>query len=1334
MLQFLSLSRYVLISVFIILLSTSEIHAQILINEVCSSNSNIIADPDRAKNGDWIELYNAGEEWVNLESYYLTDDTSRLDKWKFPAETFVGPDGYILIFADGLGSKLHTNFNLDKAGEWLAYCDSSGLIVDSISMPYLLNDMSYGRLPGDMDKFSVFVNPTPGTGNVGTSSARIASFVEFSLAGGFYTGTQKVVLSYPFPGNTIYYTTDGSYPTKNSAVYTDTLDINQTSAIRSICYEEGTITGIAVTQTYFIDEPQNLPIFSLVTDSVHLFSDETGIMVEGTAGVRGYCTEVPHNLNQDWERPVNLEFFEDDGTRVLNQMCGTKIFGGCSRIRYPQKSLAFFARSSYETSSFAYQLFPDKHAEEYESFILRASGDDQPKTLFRDALTQTLVKDLIDVDVQAYRPAVLYINGDYWGIINMREKLNEHYPANNYDIDSDNVSLLRRNPESSWNTIAGSADHYNAMMEYIRNNDITRSFHYDYVSTQMDIDEYINYQIIQIFFGGRDWPGNNIKFWRSTEAPYDKWRWILYDLDAHSNDAVGNIMEEATEPDCGCSWPNPSWSTFLFRSLLENDEFSGKFIERFNTYTNTVFARDRYYATISEMQNRIAPEIPRHIERWGGQRIDNPDNTWMSPVFNSFEEWNGRIQVMRDFVGLRHEIAVQQVNEYFGIEGTKRLKLFNTDSSGATLMIGDIPLYDSAFGGNYSTGTDIEISVIPDPGFIFTHWDKVSYTPSDSFLITEGDEWKYKDDGLAIDSDWKELDFDDVSWGTGNAEFGYGDDDETTIISYGPDPGNKYITTFFRKIFRVEDNSDVETYELKIKRDDASVVFLNGYQVVKENMPQYGHNQYTQAVVAISGEDEDIYLTYNLNPKLFVSGDNIIAVEIHQANPGSSDISFDMQLIATSMQEGDISVVHTESLALEMNDNYGLTAHVIPETKRIENVYINEVITNNSTGLTDEAGDYEDWIEFYNGGSEAVDLAGLFLADTLPVKKTWSFPAENAELTMIEPEGHLVVIADNEPEEGPLHANFRLSNEGEEITLMQKIGHDTVIVDQFNFGQQYRDVSIGRYPDGSASQFLMNVFTPLSANVWEPLSPVILGHVVINEIMASNVDKYADEASDFEDWIEIYNGGDEAVNLAGYYLADSIPVTRAWKFPSDSETSTTIEPDSFIVVFADSEPLEGPLHASFRLSGAGEEVVLLHILGEDTTIIDHVVFGDQYNNVSWGRYPDGADEFQFMPYITPWHSNYWEPLDTTSVISDMDTQYAIYPNPAKSLFYIDMSRLDIDERARVRIYSFTGREVLMMDHLNNEIIEVSMDEQPSGLYLVELIINGRRFIQKVILE
>ncbi|MFC2089701.1 CotH kinase family protein [Bacteroidota bacterium] len=1289
----------------------SKAASQVLITEVCSSNSSLLTDPDYGSYGDWIELYNNQSEWINIGAWSLSDDSTDLARWRFPEETYIGPHAYKIIFADGKGSKLHTNFKLDKAGEWLALIDSEGNLKDSLSIPYLHNDMSYGRMPGSQTVYSVFVSPTPGKENTGIVRVRIAAPVSFSQPGGFYSGSQKIALGYPNPESDIHYTMDGSYPNRNSPLYNDSIEIRKTSVIRAICFEEGTIAGNAATQTYFIDEPQNLPIFSMVTDSVHLFSDEFGIMVKGTAGTPGYCSSLPYNLNQDWERPVNLEFYEMEGKQVLNQICGTKIYGGCSRIRYPQKSFAFFARNSYESSSFSYPIFPEKPAEEYESFILRASADDQPKTLFRDPLTQMLVKDVIDVDYQAYRPVVLYINGDYYGIINLREKINEHYPANNYDLDPDLVSMLRRNPESSWNIIAGSSDHYNAMMDYIAGRSLADDDAYAYVKSQMDMDEYINYQIIQIFSGARDWPGNNIKFWRSEEEPYTRWRWVLYDLDHHTNDPVGDIMEEATEVDCDCSWPNPPWSTLLFRSLLENASFKQEFVQRFSTYTNTHFSRERYHRMINELQAAIAPEIPRHIERWGEQKVEDPDNTWMQPIFNSIEQWDDNIQVMHDFVELRHEIAIQQVNYHLGIEGTKKLVLSNTDSTASSLLLNNNPVYDSLFQGNFSKGSSMTIRADVEEGFKLAQWELLDYTAVNELLIIEGDNWKYNDSGSGVDGNWLYEDYDDSWWSTGNAELGYGDGDEATIVNYGGDASNKYITTYFRKQFTIDSIDLYEVYQLRVKRDDAVIIFLNGRQIIRENMPQWGYGHLATAEKTINGDEEDRFLYYNINPTFFKEGENILCAEIHQAGAGSSDISFDLELTAGKFVIGERTFTNSESVHILLNEHKGLVAHIEIDTNRVRNVFINEVLAS-SKDLQIERLAGDDWIEFYNAGQHTIDMGGLFLSDTLPEIAAWQFPENRSELTSIAPGAFLLVTADNEFDDKTLHTNFRLSNRGENLTLFQKIGHDTIIIDQLQLQQQYQDISWGRYPDGSDSKFYMLHISPLNSNRYQPVIPYVADSLFINEIAANNIDKHMDEAGEFEDWIEIYNAGSLPIDLAGFYLADSLPFLNPWRFPLHMEMNTTVQPDSFLIIYADGEAEEGPLHANFRLNRNGEEIVLIHILAGDTTIIDQVTFGYQYNNVSWGRYPDGSENFEFMMQNTPWYSNNF--IIDSNIPDNRSSQVIFYPNPAHDYLYIESDK----PMERISIFNVTGTSIIEIPGHFLTSLQIEDLQLSHGMYFV----------------
>jgi hypothetical protein len=1080
-----TIKYFFLLQVFIRGLQVN-LYSQVVINEIMASNATVITDIDYGNYCDWIELYNTTSGTIDLGDYFLSDDPANPAMWQFPTGSLIAAHSYFLVYADDSGNGRHTNFQLSKEGEKILLVNRQMSIVDSFSFPYQLTDISFGRKWNDPPVIGFFTSPTPGKINDNEMVRGISPAPVFSVNGGFYSGPLTIGISVVSQNGEIFYSLDGTEPTMASIPYTEPIIIEATSVLRVKTFENGLLPGLTITQSYFIFEPMNLPVISLVTDPDHFFSEETGIYVQGTAGVPGYCTSVPHNVNQDWERPVNIELFEKDGTAGLNQLAGVKIFGGCSRVRFPVKSLALYARKEYETSSFKYQLFPDKPCREYESFILRTSADDQPYTMFRDALAHMLVKDTIDIDVMAYRPAVLYINGKYWGIHNIREKINEHYSTDNYGVNSDSVDMLERNPADSWNTINGSAKDYNSMIDYLHKNDITQSIHYDYISKQMDIDEYINYQITQIFLGGRDWPGNNIKFWRSNEKPYDRWRWILCDLDYTLTEFFSDIMDEATMVDCGCIWPNPPWSTYLFRRLLENETFRDEFIQRFFLYSETCFSRERIHGLIDEFQAAIAPEIPRHIERWGGQKTNLPDNTWVTPIFSSVEKWKENVQRLRDFTDTRHEIAKKHVMDYFGISGLNGFTA-NVEPAGlGNIVVGNTLLTNSSVSADICSGQKLEVNCILEPGYILSHWEVTRKQEKDSTLIRRGDSWRYMESWWDPAPDWRALNYDDGYWDTENAEFGYGDGDEATVIGYGDNPQNKMITAWFRKKFSIEDKNVFTRYTMHLKRDDGARVFLNGMEVIRDNLDRWWIGGYSPALKAIDGTDETYFHTFQLNPALFREGENIIAVEIHQVSGSSEDLSFDMDLMATCLNEGYSEILNENTLTLELTGTTVVTARIIPDTNRVEEVYINEVMAKNSSGYTDEYGEYEDWIELYNKGIAPVDLAGLYLSDTLSVFNAWLIPEGHPEITTILPGDFLVFAADNEPLEGILHAGFRLAKEGDQVALMQIIGKDTLVVDYLKFGSQDENVSWGRYPDGSGGFEFMPVSTPHAANFMEP--------------------------------------------------------------------------------------------------------------------------------------------------------------------------------------------------------------------------------------------------------
>ena len=541
----------------------------------------------------------------------------------------------------------------------------------------------------------------------------------FSLTGGFYHRPQQLTLSSNLPGASIRYTLGGRPPDPSSPLYQDVIRIEKTTAIRARTFVPGLDPGEIVTQTIFIDEPVSLPVISLVFDPDDFFDDEIGIYVIGTQGVPGYCSDTPHNVNMDWERPLNIEFYEPSGTQVLNQGAGVKIFGGCSRTRYPQKSLALYARAEYGKGSFKAQLFPDKPIRKFESFILRAAGDDQVHTFFREALTHVLVKDVIDMDVQAYRPVVVFFNGEYWGIHNLREKLNEHYPAGNYNLDPEDIDILKRDGTRSYNIVSGENEDYVELMNFVESHNLSDPENYRIVEEQMDVNQFLNYQVTEIYLTNGDWPGNNIKFWKAWAYRHDRWRWLLYDMDGSFSDIYQNTLQVATQPD-GPNWPNPPWSTLLFRKLLENDWFRNEFIQRHALYANTIFHPDRVIPIIDSLQANIAAEIPRHIDRWGGQRVPDPES-WIRPTFASVRTWESNVNVLRSFARNRPKRAEAQVIAHFDLSGSSVLTVDVFVRDGGILEINgrEVP---PGFSGRFFNEVPLTISAHPIFGFRFSHW------------------------------------------------------------------------------------------------------------------------------------------------------------------------------------------------------------------------------------------------------------------------------------------------------------------------------------------------------------------------------------------------------------------------------------------------------------------------------------------------------------------------------------------------------------------------------------------------------------------------------------
>ncbi len=983
-------------------------------------------DPAFGELSDWIELYNTTQGAMDLGGYYVTDDLDEPLKWRIPDGTLIPAAGFLLLWADGRDTGLHTNFRLNKGGEQLGLYTPDGILVDALSFGAQQDDMSYGRLGNDADQWSFFSPPSPGSVNHPRDSVKVAPQPVFSITGGFYQGPQ--VLAFENSDQIdIYCSLDGTPPDDSALPYRAPIALDATTAVRAIGYLHGSAPSEVVTHTYFIDEPVNLPFISIVTDPDNFFSDERGIYVTGTNGRGGYCDSAIRNVKQDWERPVNVELYAMDGDLGFNQRAGVKIFGGCSRHRFPQRSLALFARKVYGKGSFEYQLFPDKDIDRFESFILRSSADDQVSTLFRDALSQTVLVEYMDVDYQAYRPAVLFLNGQYWGIHNIREKVNEHYVAGNFNIDADEVNLL----ESNGRVVAGTNAGYTAMVNYANSYNMADPDHYKVVSGQIDIDQYIDYQIGHIYLAERDWPGNNIKFWRANSGPLARWRWVNFDMDQCLTTAwIGEDMIDKATTRFGSGWPNPEWSTRLFRNLLENEGFRNEFIQRYAYHMNTTFRPERLLGLIDQFQARLAPEIPRHITKWGGKKDPDALETWMRPIFESVTRWEQNIDQMRTFALQRPAATTRNFLNHFGLSGTSEIGLLLDVPESAVLQINRKRLPDG-FQGTYFSDVPLVVRATPRLGYTFSRWEIQFAMVLSQSIVPAGSVWKYSDVGADLGTEWRQTSYDDTAWPSGPAQLGYGDGDEATVIGYGGDASNKHITTCFRKSFELSDVAPFRSLSLFLLVDDGAVAYLNGQEIARVNMPSGPIDYTTLAPQGIA--DENSFTEVEISLAHLKVGLNTLAVEVHQTNRNSSDISFDCSLAGEAPLVIRTDRVDTPEIEITPLADVQLTAFLDAGTTTIVDPVIITEINYNSAPEADS----DDWIELYNRTEAAIDVTGWQFSDG--AGHAYEFPPD----TVLWPDGYLVLCQDRikfkavHPYVKNLLGNFAfgLSSEGESVLV-----------------------------------------------------------------------------------------------------------------------------------------------------------------------------------------------------------------------------------------------------------------------------------------------------------
>ncbi|MEM9846618.1 MAG: CotH kinase family protein [Bacteroidota bacterium] len=526
--------------------------------------------------------------------------------------------------------------------------------------------------------------------------------LKYSQRGGFFS--EAVVLELlSEDGANIYYTIDGSTPTSKKSYYKKPLLLKKSTVVRAIAIignEKSKLKG----ETYFIGEPAtDLPTVSLSIEPWRLFDPDYGLFMEGKDPIDSIWSKPGANFWSRREYPMHCEIYESNGKCVFNSGAGFRLFGGFSRL-FPQKSMTVVARDRYGKRRIRHKIFGTEGDKKFKFLVLRNSGSDFGKTHFRDGLMTDLVSDW-DIEKQDYRPSHVYINGDYWGIYNIREKINRYFLSNYHDLNKDSIDLM----EHQAIVKLGSDRHYNAMLDFMRRNPLSIPSNYEYVQRQMEVDNFMDYQIAQIYFDNQD-AGGNIKFWR-PQTPTGRWRWILFDTDwgfgLHDYYAArNNSLEFHTKPD-GTAWPNPAWTTFILRKLLENKEFEQQFINRFADHLNASFQEEVVTQKIENIHTTIAPEIDRQLQRWNLDR----------------DKWERQVQLLYDFAEDRPKAVRMHLMDRFDTGAQVGIQLNSTN--GGKIVLNDNLDLQTAFQGIYFEHIPVKVEAVPNYGYRFSHWEGI---------------------------------------------------------------------------------------------------------------------------------------------------------------------------------------------------------------------------------------------------------------------------------------------------------------------------------------------------------------------------------------------------------------------------------------------------------------------------------------------------------------------------------------------------------------------------------------------------------------------------------
>lgn len=690
-------------------------HAQVVINEFSASNLTQFAD-NYQDFEDWIELYNPGAATVSLSGFYLSDDTANALKYQIPNNVNITAGGYVRFWCSGrnltAGTNYHTNFKLKQtknSNEYIVLTNPSGVLVDSVKIRKTQLGHSRGRTTNGAATWSIFTVPTPNaSNNTATPYSDYADRPDFDFFPGFYTSPLTLTITCTEPGATIRYTIDGTLPTASSPIYTAPISLSTTKVVKAITYSTNpaVLPSFLEFGTYFFNVSHSFPIVSIAATSLTNLANGSGTL----------------------EPKGSFELFDTTGNRVANTYGEFNRHGQDSWV-LSQRSLDFISRDEMGYNhSVEHQIFASTPRSSFQKLILRAAGDDnypadhrpanEGSAHIRDAYIQNMaVEGGLNLDVRRGSKCIVYLNGNYWGIYDIRDNPDDHdYTDYYYGQDKYNLYFIET-WGNTWAEYGGAAalNSWNSFYSYAMGANMNDPAAYQYVMDRYDATSLVDYVLVNSFTVCSDWLNYNTGWWRGLDSTgtHLKWGYMLWDNDATfghyiNYTGIANTGPNATpcqvESLSGSS--DPKGHIALLNKLRTNPTFNRYYINRQIDLWNTVFSCDNMLSTLDSIINILSPEMTAHANRWNG----------------TYTEWYNNAMDLRDFVSTRCNNMSSGLMNCYSLTGPYQLTL-NTDPVGAgTVQLNSLNISNFPWTGTYFGNIQTSISANANSGYTFNGW------------------------------------------------------------------------------------------------------------------------------------------------------------------------------------------------------------------------------------------------------------------------------------------------------------------------------------------------------------------------------------------------------------------------------------------------------------------------------------------------------------------------------------------------------------------------------------------------------------------------------------